>query len=178
MKIVHIYNPDTLEYTGGYSCPKSPAEPGGYLEPIHFLEIAPMPAAQGKAIIKNGNDWQQVDDNRGVWYKPDGEIVNLFNLTDVPEMNWTREQPAPIIPPKTQFTSLEFLDRFTEEEQLAVVQATMVSAQVKLWYDRLLAASFVDISDPRTEAGIDALILAGLIEADRKSALLAPEVAT
>jgi hypothetical protein len=43
---------------------------------------------------------------------------------------------------KTQFTSLEFLDRFTDAEQLAVVAATMQSAPVKLWYERLLAASY------------------------------------
>lgn len=83
--------------------------------------------------------------------------------------------PTPPPAPKTQFTSLEFLDRFTEPEQLAVVTATLASPAVKLWYDKMLAASFVDLEDPRTPAGIDALIAAGLIDASRRDALLAPE---
>ena len=78
---------------------------------------------------------------------------------------------------QTRFSSLEFLERFTETEQLAVVSATLGSAQVKLWYDKLLAAEYVDLNDPRTEGGIDALIAAGLITADRKAALMTPEVA-
>lgn len=64
---------------------------------------------------------------------------------------------------KTQFTSLEFLDRFTEAEQLSVVGATMSSPVIKLWYDRLLAASFIDLQDIRTEVGIDILLNAELI---------------
>lgn len=85
-------------------------------------------------------------------------------------------EPTPAAPlSKTKFTSLEWLDRFTQQEQLAVVAASMTSSQVKLVYDRMLAASYVDINDPRTEAGIDALIAANLIAANRKAALLQPE---
>jgi len=79
---------------------------------------------------------------------------------------------------KTQFTSLEFLDRFTTDEQLAIVTATMASAQVKLWYDKMLGASFVDLNDARVAVGIDALIGAGLLASPRKSAILAPELIT
>ncbi|HWU35472.1 MAG TPA: hypothetical protein VN023_09590 [Methylovorus sp.] len=75
---------------------------------------------------------------------------------------------------KTKFTSLEYLDRFTEAEQLAVATAAMSNPAVKLWYDRMLAASYVDIEDPRVAAGIDALITAGLLDAGRKEALLQP----
>lgn len=76
-------------------------------------------------------------------------------------------------PPQTQFTSLEFLDRFTDAEQLSVVAATLANPQVKLWYDKMLAASYVDVLDPRTSAGIDALIAVGLVTSDRKAAILA-----
>ena len=92
---------------------------------------------------------------------------------------WTDAAP-PGAPPttsydKTQFTSLEFLDRFTGSEQLAVVTATLASPVVKLWYDKMLAASFVDLADPRTEGGLDALVLAGLLAPDRKAVILTPE---
>ena len=79
--------------------------------------------------------------------------------------------PLPPAPPK-QFTSLEFLDLFTESEQLAVATAAMQSAQVKLWYDRLLSASFITIEDPRTEAGLQALVGAGLLTQERKDQIV------
>lgn len=76
---------------------------------------------------------------------------------------------------KTQFSSLEYLDRFTQIEQEAIVGATYSNVQIKLYYDRLLAATFIDLDDPRTEAGIDALIAAELLAPERKAALLEPE---
>lgn len=79
--------------------------------------------------------------------------------------------PAPPAPPK-QFTSLEYLDLFTESEQLAVATAAMTNATVKLWYDRMLAASFITLADPRTEAGLNALVSAGLLTAARKAAIV------
>ena len=78
--------------------------------------------------------------------------------------------PEPVYP---QRTSLEFLDLFTEAEQLAVATAAMQSPQVKLWYDRTLAAMFVTLADPRTEAGLTALVGAGLLTAERKAAIVA-----
>ena len=79
--------------------------------------------------------------------------------------------PPPPTPPK-QFTSLEFLDLFTDEEQLAVATAAMQSAQVKLWYDRTLAAMFITLADPRTEAGLEALVTNGLLSAERKAEIV------
>lgn len=80
--------------------------------------------------------------------------------------------PAPVAPQPKHFTSLEFLDLFTETEQLSVATAAMQSAQVKLWYDRTLAASFVTLADPRTEAGLDALVSAQLLTAARKAEIV------
>jgi len=71
-----------------------------------------------------------------------------------------------------QLSSLSYLDLFTETEQLQVVTATMQSAQVKLWYDKMLAAGYVTKEDPRTEAGLSALVQAGLLEESRKLIIL------
>lgn len=38
--------------------------------------------------------------------------------------------------------------------------------------DRMLAASFITLADPRTEAGLDALVSAGLLTAARKTAIV------
>ncbi len=68
---------------------------------------------------------------------------------------------------------LEFLNLFTEAEQLAVVQATLSNAAVKLWYDRVLAATYITLDDPRVEIGLAALTAAGLLSEERKLAVLA-----
>lgn len=72
-----------------------------------------------------------------------------------------------------RFTPLEMLDLFTEAEQLAIVGATMSVPEVKLWYDRMLAATFISYEDPRTKDGLQALVDAGLIGPDRKDAIVA-----
>ncbi len=74
--------------------------------------------------------------------------------------------------PAKQLTSLQFLDLFTEAEQLAIVQAGMANAAVKLWYDRALAAEFITIADPRTEGGLTALVQAGLLTEARKDEIV------
>jgi hypothetical protein len=80
--------------------------------------------------------------------------------------------PAPIEPPRTRFSPLEFMDLFTEDEQLAIVTAAMSSAPIKLWYDRMLAAEWIDTTDPRTTAGVDALVTAGLLASLRADQVL------
>ena len=81
--------------------------------------------------------------------------------------------PAKIPAPEyRKLTSLEFLDLFTEAEQLAVATAAMQSAQVKLWYDRTLAAMFITLADPRTEGGLQALVDGGLLTAERKAEIV------
>lgn len=116
------------------------------------------------------------DQNNNVHDDMNGTALHLLPLGCIPitdeEAAILTATPAP--PPQTQFSSLAFLDRFTQAEQLSVVQATMISAEVKLWYDRLLAADFVDLEDPRTEAGVDALIMAGLLDPSRKLEILTP----
>lgn len=80
-------------------------------------------------------------------------------------------EPAPTVYP--QFSALEMLDQFTEAEQLAVVAATMTEPAIKLWYDRLIAATYVTYEDPRTEAGLQALVDAELITPQRKAEIVA-----
>lgn len=71
---------------------------------------------------------------------------------------------------------LDFLNLFTEAEQLAVVQAGLANAAVKLWYDKALAATFITRDDPQVEGGLQALVDAGLLTEQRKAAVLAAMV--
>lgn len=84
-----------------------------------------------------------------------------------------RPEPADPVPePVKVMSALEFFERFTEEEQLAIVTATMSNPAVKLWYDKLIAANEVNFSDPRLEAGLNNLVTAELITEDRKQEIL------
>lgn len=115
--------------------------------------------------------------NGMVWaFEADGSQDDLITADMLPMTTAevaTHTAPRPLPPPTPkQFTSLEFLDLFTDAEQLAVASAAMASAQVKLWYDRMLAASFVSLSDPRTSAGLQALVTESLITQARMDAIL------
>ena len=115
--------------------------------------------------------------NGMVWaFEADGSQDDLITADMLPMTTAevaTHTAPRPLPPPTPkQFTSLEFFDLFTDAEQLAVASAAMASAQVKLWYDRMLAASFVSLSDPRTSAGLQALVTESLITQARMDAIL------
>lgn len=70
-----------------------------------------------------------------------------------------------------QFTPLSVLELFTEEEQLTIVTASMSVPAVRLWYDKLIAATFVSYADPRMDTGLQTLVGAGLITQERKDAI-------
>lgn len=76
------------------------------------------------------------------------------------------------IPPKTVFTSLEFRDLFTINEQLSIREAQLVDMEVGLVYDMMLSAQNIDISDPRTIQGMDLLVSKGLITNERRDEIL------
>lgn len=117
-------------------------------------------------LEKTDTGWQTVEDD---------STIHRFGFTraDFPD---TTPPTAPVedtalpapSPSYKTFTSLEFLDLFTEAEQLSVAEAALQSAQVKLWYDRLLAASYITLSDSRVEAGLSSLVEAGLLTSDRR----------
>lgn len=102
------------------------------------------------------------------------ELITLDLVTG--ELSTSEFTPPPPPPQqfKTQMASLEYLDRFTEEEQLAVAEAAMSNPVVNLWYMRMGMAEYIDVTDPRVGQGIDALIAAGLLDEGRKEALLQP----
>lgn len=62
---------------------------------------------------------------------------------------------------------LDFIERFTDEEQLAVVTAAMQFPALRLWYDKLMAAQQVVEGAPRLVDGMQALVAAGLLTQQR-----------
>lgn len=140
---VYITNPQGGYLRTDYLDPKGP-------QPLHASYVAPPDAEEGFTRVWTGATWEQVPDE------------------EVPGLPWP---PGSLVYP--QFTALEVLDLFTGAEQLAIVAATMVEPAVKLWYDRLIAATFVTYEDPRTEEGLQALVDAGLLTPQRKAEIVA-----
>lgn len=105
---------------------------------------------------------------------PDGVGVAIGDSGDPATWPAPVVSPEPPSPPtvKAPLTPLQFFDRFTDEEQLAIVTATMQVPQVKLWYDKLIAATSVVEEDPRLATGLDALVAFGLLAAERRAMVL------
>lgn len=90
--------------------------------------------------------------------------------------------PAPEVPPapvRRRLSTLAFRDRFMMDEKRAIYTAAQTSIDVRIWLDDLTAATpdgdgtAVDLDDPRTVAGVQALEAAGLIGVGRAAQVLA-----
>ncbi len=69
-------------------------------------------------------------------------------------------------------SSLDMFNRFTSAEQTAIVTETLINVPLKIFYDRMMAANYVDVTNVETVAGVDALIALKLIQPSRKIELL------
>jgi len=137
----------------------------------------------GGAILRlhdfAGGDAPVLAPNKGAWL--------AVAETDPPAIDDTRETASPDIAviegvptriwhvaplPAPRWTWLQFIERFTESEQLAIVTASMSSAPIKLWYDKAVGAEFIQADEPRTVAGMQALVDAELISAERRAEIL------
>ena len=73
----------------------------------------------------------------------------------------------------TKFTQLDFLKRFTEEEEIAIYTAAEQSILVRVWLDKFkMAKDYIDITDERTISGIRGLEAAGIIGVGRAEEIL------
>ena len=76
-------------------------------------------------------------------------------------------------PPPSRVMFLQFVEMFTPAEQDALVDATMKSKELKLWYDKAVGAEFINLRDPRTVAGFNKLVQLGLVTRERADRILA-----
>jgi len=101
-----------------------------------------------------------------------------FNMATgaLAERDLTPEEIAQFAPPPPapapRWSSLQFIERFTDAEQLAIVTAAASIPALRLWYDKAMAADEIVADDPRTIAGVQALVDAGLITAERRDQIL------
>lgn len=125
--------------------------------------------------------WIEIDDEQYVQALAGmaaGKLVSIeggFALVDppAPEEPPTPEPEPPA--PRTILSSREYLMRFTNAEYAAVRSSD--SIDLHRAYDSLIAAQFVDLSDPAVSLGLDLMVSLGIIDAARKAELLQPEPA-
>jgi hypothetical protein len=70
-------------------------------------------------------------------------------------------------------TKLQYMSRFTDAELAAIYTAAKASVQVEVWLDKFKLAQEIDLTDPQTIAGVQALEAAGLLAAGRAAEILA-----
>lgn len=72
-----------------------------------------------------------------------------------------------------EVSRLDFMDRFTDAELAGVFTAAKSSVSVEVFIEKVKAASHIDLTDPRTISGVQALEVAELISPGRADEILA-----
>lgn len=83
--------------------------------------------------------------------------------------------PPPVEPDEelvSEITPLDFFERFTDQEQLKIVELTLTNAVVKLWYDKLMASKEVMLFDAKLSESLDNLVALGAITDSRREEIL------
>lgn len=180
MQEKHVFNVDpvTRAFIGAQQCYKTSIDPDTWHSTGLVLEVEPPATGQNEIAVANSEltDWEIKPYYVGTtFWLPDGSEHTIAEIGEIPPENALYEKPVVQRPPQNEFTPLEFLEKFTEAEQSIIVGETMVDVAVKIWYDKLLAASFISLDDPRTVGGLNALVAKGLLEASRVEVIMTPE---
>ena len=111
--------------------------------------------------------WQNPE--TGIKYPANWNPLTIEGVTVI-------DEPEPIVehqPVIKSWTPLEFIEQFTDEEQLTVKTLAMSNAQIGLWYDKLLASQVVVANDERLLTGLQALVDAKVISKEKINTILA-----
>ena len=75
---------------------------------------------------------------------------------------------------KTRMTKLEFRNRFTFEELIAIETAAEANPGIRVLKDSQAVAEYIDLADPNTQLGIMYLVSQSLITWERGTEILTP----
>ena len=71
-----------------------------------------------------------------------------------------------------RLTHKGFSDRFTDAEMQAILAACQANAALNAWWEKFKLARDINLDDPATQGGVQALEIAGLIGEDRAAEVL------
>jgi hypothetical protein len=80
--------------------------------------------------------------------------------------------PTPAQPIRT-LTKLQYMGRFTDAELVGIYTAAKTVVQVEIWLEKFKLASEINLDDPATVSGLQAMESAGLIGVGRAAEILA-----
>lgn len=136
-------------------------------------------------ILETGAQvYQCVSNGQVVAYRApsDGALITNVGASMVvdpnpPTPSWHVDEPAPVPeqpqPTPRTITKLEYMNRFHDDELAALYTAAKSVVQIEIWLEKFKLAEFIDLDDPRTVAGVQALEASQLIGAGRASEILA-----
>jgi len=93
-------------------------------------------------------------------------------LTTIPDDG--RALYVPPTPNPTTISKVAFLARFTSTELLAIASAAQTQPAINSWLITAQAYDQINLLDPTTIAGVEALAAAGLITSERATVILTP----
>lgn len=99
MKTFHVFDEITREYLHDYDAQEDPMEEGRYIRPTCSSD-KPLPDPEpGKyrAFSLVADAFELLDDPRGIWYTPEGELINVDSVLDAVPATWSRTQPPPSV---------------------------------------------------------------------------------
>ena len=102
--------------------------------------------------------------------KADGEVLAALHATNEAQVTALETQHNP---PATIVTRIAFMELFTSDELEAIYTAAKTVVSVEVYMDKLKVSDMIDLTNSATVTGIDKLQAAGLLTADRASAILA-----
>lgn len=73
---------------------------------------------------------------------------------------------------KDNITRLEFLNKFTDEELVAIYTAAKSNISVEIMMDKVKAAEYISLTDEKTISGVTMLETVGLITEGRAQEIL------
>lgn len=84
--------------------------------------------------------------------------------------------PLPPLPAVTKLSRADFLLRFTPADDPGLLKRIIAAARsnddIAQWLEIARSQDVIDLADPATRQGLDALVAAGLLSADRASQIL------
>ena len=126
--------------------------------------------------------YQCIGQDGTVAYKTtQGQPFNLACGSSVVDANppiplWD-EPEVPVVPVVEQtpriITKLDYMNRFHDDELAALYGAAKTVVQIEVWLEKFKMSEHIDLNDPRTIGGVQALESAGLIAQGRANEILA-----
>ncbi len=102
--------------------------------------------------------------------KADSDVITALHATSQAQVTVLEAQHNP---PATVVTRLAFMELFTPDELEAIYTAAKTVVSVEVYMDKLKVSDMIDLTDSATATGISKLQTAGLLTANRASAILA-----